>query len=303
MPARLPLLTVSPVVDEVGAPVAPFTALDTVWFQLTGTVCNIACLHCFVSCGPQETRVPMMSAADVRRFLDEAAELGAREYYFTGGEPMLHPEFWSLCEAALEVGPLTVLSNGLLIDDDAAARARQLFDAARYSFDLRVSLDGMTAEENDPVRGRGTFDQIGRGIARLAARGLSPTLTVVEHAQGMAQSERRSAFLAFARELGLTRPRVKFLPLLRMGREERRTRGYHRDELDCLSRPLDPTTIEALQCTSARLVTPHGVMSCPILLDAPEARLGQTLRETLRPLALRWAPCRTCIVDGLTCRT
>ena len=29
--------------------------------------------------------------------------------------------------------------------------------ASPYSLDLRVSLDGMSAEENDPVRGRGTF--------------------------------------------------------------------------------------------------------------------------------------------------
>ena len=75
--------------------------------------CNIACRHCFISCGPKETRVPMMAGAEVRAALDEAAALGAREYYFTGGEPMLHPEFWALCEAALAHGPLTVLSNGI----------------------------------------------------------------------------------------------------------------------------------------------------------------------------------------------
>jgi sulfatase maturation enzyme AslB (radical SAM superfamily) len=300
----LPILfAVDFAVGEARAPVAPLTALDTVWFQLTGTVCNIACLHCFITCGPKETRVPMMSAAEVRRYLDEAASLGVREYYFTGGEPMLHPEFWPLCEEALERGPLTVLTNGILIDPAAAGRARRIFDEARYSFDLRVSLDGMTAEENDPVRGRGTFAKISGGIAALAAHGLSPALTVVEHTEGMAAAEARSAFLAFARELGLPHPRVKFLPLLRIGREARRTHGYRDDELDCLQQPLDPLVGEALVCTSSRLVTASGVLTCPILLDAPGARLGATLAETLRPIALRWAPCRTCIVDGLSCRT
>ena len=230
-------LAVPPALDEARAPLVPMTALDTVWFQLTGTLCNIACRHCFISCGPKETRVSMMDADEVRRRLDEAEALGARDYYFTGGEPMLHPEFWPLVDEALRRGPLTVLTNGILIDADAAARARRSFDQARYSFDLRVSLDGMTAEENDPVRGRGTFAAITAGIAELARAGLSPAITVVEHQSGMAHDAARLAFLDFARSLGLAHPRVKFLPLLRIGREPRRTHGYGAEEVASLAGP------------------------------------------------------------------
>jgi hypothetical protein len=98
---------------------------------------------------------------------------------------------------------------------------------------------------------------------------------------------------------------VKFLPLLRIGREPRRTRGYQLDELDCLRspEPLDEATLERLVCSSSRLVTPSGVMTCPILLDAPGARLGDTLTDSCGPIRLRWAACRTCLVDGLSCRT
>jgi MoaA/NifB/PqqE/SkfB family radical SAM enzyme len=299
---RLPLAPAF-VADRVRAPRLAFRALDTVWFQLTGTLCNIACRHCFITCGPKEERVPMMTSGSVRAYLAEAVRLGAREYYFTGGEPLMHPEFWQLSEEVLAQGPLTVLSNGLLMDDAQAACARRLFDAARYSFDLRISLDGMSAAENDPVRGRGTFDGIVLGIRALAKVGLSPTLTVVEHTSGMAASFGRARFLAFARELGLARPRVKFLPLLRIGREERRTHGYQPDELDCLERPLAPELAETLQCATSRLVSAHGVSTCPILLDAKEARLASSLTESMREISLGWAACRTCIVEGLECRT
>jgi molybdenum cofactor biosynthesis enzyme MoaA len=298
------VVPLAPVLDEAQAPPVPLTALDTVWFQLTGTVCNIACRHCFITCGPTETRVPMMETARVRRFLDEAEALGARDYYFTGGEPMMHPDFWALVDDTLARGPLTVLTNGILRDADAAGRARRAFDGARYSFDLRVSLDGMSAAENDPVRGKGTFDQIIAGIRALAAVGLSPAITVVEHQAGMAAADARAAFLAFARALGLSHPRVKFLPLLRIGREERRTHGYGDDERASLAGlALDAAVVDALVCSSSRLVTAHGVMTCPILLDAPDAALGQTLAETLRPIRLRWAACKTCVVEGLSCRT
>jgi sulfatase maturation enzyme AslB (radical SAM superfamily) len=306
MSVRLPTLPLPFVADVTQAPEVALSALDTVWFQLTGTLCNIACRHCFITCGPLEDRVPMMTAASVRAFLDEAERLGVREYYFTGGEPMLHPEFWPLCEDALARGPLTVLTNGILIDVEAARRARALFDAARYSFDLRVSLDGMSAGENDPVRGSGTFETITAGIAELARVGLSPAITVVEHAQGMAAAEARLAFLAFARNLGLSHPRVKFLPLLRIGREERRTHGYldaSGDPNGWRAQPLAADVLERLVCSSSRLVTAHGVVACPILLDAPGAQLGARLADSLAPIHLRWSTCQTCVVEGLSCRT
>lgn len=285
------------------APEVSLAALDTVWIQLTGTLCNLACLHCFITCGPKEDRVPMMASADVRRVLAEAASLGVREFYFTGGEPMLHPDFWALCEAALEVGPLTVLTNGTLVDDAAADRAVALFDRSRYSFDLRISLDGMTAEQNDPVRGKGTFSQITTAVRRLAARGLSPNLTVVAHGDDMSGPAARLEFLAFTRSLGLSRPRIKIMPLLRIGREPRRTREYETAELDCLDGELAPGLDEALVCGTSRLVAAGGVYTCPILLDAPEARLADTLAGSMKPIALRWAACRTCVADGLSCNT
>jgi molybdenum cofactor biosynthesis enzyme MoaA len=301
MAHRLPVIDFA--VDAERAASVPFWAFETLWFQLTGTLCNIACRHCFITCGPKEERVPMMAIEPVRAALAEALKLGVREYYFTGGEPMLHPQFWELCEETLRQGPLTVLSNGILVDAAAARRARQLFDEARYSFDLRISLDGMDAAQNDPVRGRGTFAEITAGIAALAREGLSPAITVVEHAEGMTAADARARFLAFARDLGLAHPRVKFLPLLRIGREERRTRGYASGEVDVLAGTLDAQVAENLVCASSRLVTAGGVMTCPILLDAPGARLGARLADTLHPIQLRWAACRTCVAEGLSCRT
>jgi sulfatase maturation enzyme AslB (radical SAM superfamily) len=291
------------VLDAAQAPLVRLHGLDVVWLQLTGTLCNIACRHCFVSCGPREDRVPMMSRTAALGAIDEAAALGVRELYFTGGEPMMHPDFWEICEHALGRLPLTVLTNGIGFDDDAAARAGRLFTTSRHSFDLRISLDGMSAAENDPVRGRGTFDAVVAGLRRLAAAGVVPAITVVEHAPGMAAADARAAFLAFARSLGLAHPRVKFLPLLRVGREIQRSRGYVADELDGLAAPLDSAVEERLVCATARLVAAGGVYTCPILLDAPEARLGATLTEARRDIRLRWAACRTCVVEGLSCHT
>src|SRR5262245_12252083 len=105
------------------APDVPCLALDTVWFQVAGTLCNLACRHCFISCGPLNHAHELMERAVVRRFLAEAQGLGAKDYYFTGGEPFLHPDLLGILEDALRAGPTTVLTNATLV---TAERARAL---------------------------------------------------------------------------------------------------------------------------------------------------------------------------------
>jgi molybdenum cofactor biosynthesis enzyme MoaA len=269
---------------------------------VTGTLCNIACQHCFISCGPKADQIPMMAVDEVRRALDDGAALGVKQVYFTGGEPFLHPGLRELVDLALEVAPLTIVTNGLLLDEPTVAWLAEKFRTARYSLDLRVSLDGMNAAQNDPVRGRGTFERIVTALRRLGVAGLSPVVTVVEHEAGLEGSEARGRFLAFVGDLGIRQPRVKFLPLLRIGRERRRTHGYGaEDALDDAA--LAPDVEGRLLCASGRCVTAQGVFTCPILVERAGARLGATVAEAARPIRLGFDACRTCVLDGLRCNT
>lgn len=282
------------------APTLPLLYLDTLWLQVTGTVCNIACRHCFISCGPKNDTHPYMSVQQVQQALDDARESGVREYYFTGGEPFLHPEIFELIDRTLAQGPLSILTNGMLIDGECAAALRQRFDRSRYSFDLRVSLDGTTAQENDPIRGRGTFDQIIAGIRHLADVGLNPVLTVTE--VNTATDASRDAFRKLLRDLGLAKPRTKFLAPFRIGREERRGRGYQRHER-LLEGDLEPGDADVLQCSSCRMVTARGVWPCPILINVDDARMADRLTNALGPIELSHPACYTCHVEGVSCRT
>jgi hypothetical protein len=51
------------------------------------------------------------------------------------------------------------------------------------------------------------------------------------------------------------------------------------------------------------MVTSRGVYVCPILIDEPRARMGETLAEALRPFELAFPSCFTCHEYGVTCRT
>lgn len=301
-------LTDSRSLHVIQAPMSPnppelaLAALDTLWLQITGTLCNIACRHCFITCGPKNHRHEMMTVEQVRATLDEAYKQGVREYYFTGGEPFLHPHIRELITLTLAQGALTILTNGILIDDEMAAWLGQIFCTAPYSLDLRVSLDGYTATDNDTVRGKGTFERIIAGIKRLAMYGVNPVITVTEVRPEMGQPAERVAFMEFVRSLGLNKPRLKFLVPFLIGREEQRTRGYTEAEL-LHEGDIIPGEEQRLQCNSCRMLTDDGVYPCPLLINVPRARMGSTLADGLKPIKLAWQPCYTCHIYGVTCRT
>ena len=184
-----------PDVQPARAPHVELRSFDTLWLQVGGTVCNLACTHCFVSCSPTNHTHEPMSLAEVQRYLDEAAALGVREVYFTGGEPFLNPEMEAILAAALAIGPATVLTNGLLLDPARCARLKALDEASEYSLDLRISLDGWDAASNDPIRGEGTFDRALAGVRNLVRAGLNPVLTVTEVYRGGGNRRRQGAVL------------------------------------------------------------------------------------------------------------
>lgn len=286
----------------MNAPHVALQSLDTLWFQVGGTVCNLACTHCFVSCSPTNHTHEVMTLAEVRRYLDEAAALGVREYYFTGGEPFLNPEMEAILAATLEVGPANVLTNGLLLDPERCARLKALEQGSDYSLDLRVSLDGYDAATNDPIRGAGTFERILGGVRNLVAAGLNPVITVTEACAEAATDAGKTRFFELLRALGVERPRLKVLPVFRIGAEAERTGAY-----ESWQRLRDGEALEGgwdhLQCSACRMVTDQGVWVCPILVNEPEAKMGETLADTLGPFALSHPACWTCHVYGVSCRT
>ncbi len=281
----------------VAAPTAEFRELRTLWFQLTGTLCNLACRHCFNASGPKHPWLPPLDAALVRRYIREAESLGVREFYFTGGEPFLHPELLDLLADALAVGPTTVLTNGTLIDDAVADRLAILAAGSPYSLEIRVSLDGVTAQENDAIRGQGSFERAVAAIRHLSARRLYPIVTATDAAENGQEPRLYDRLRRLLLELGVDRPRIKIIPLFALGRLAGRATG----------RRLTPELLEGydtarLQCTETRAVADGGLYACPILAGLRGAQMGtDRLADALGPVPLYHAACVTCYETGMSC--
>src|SRR5688572_20281416 len=208
-----------------GAPRITLAQLDHLWFQIAGTLCNLTCTHCFISCSPANHTFGFLDYGHVVRALDESRALGVKEYYFTGGEPFMHPRMLDILEQTLRIGPATVLTNGTLFRDRVVERLRQLRDGSIYSLELRVSIDHPEPDANDRIRGKGAFAQAMAGVQKLVDAGFLPIVTMAQtwddaDAQHIYERMRQTLL-----NLGYTRPRVKLLPSLKIGAEATRSRG------------------------------------------------------------------------------
>ena len=211
--------------DADQVPHQPLHHLDALWIQVAGTLCNLECTHCFVSSGPGNHRHALMSRDLVAQRVAEGVSLGVKEFYFTGGEPFVHPAMIEIVADTLAHGPVTVLTNGTLFTVPRVAALRRLGAAPRYSLEIRVSLDGWRASDHDRLRGAGSFERALEGIRRLATAGLLPIVTVTQHTDEDALRF-RERYLVLLRGIGIERPRLKVLPLFLLGRETARSRGY-----------------------------------------------------------------------------
>ena len=292
------MTTPLPLLDD--APAVPLAHLDDLWFQVGGTLCNLECRHCFISCSPHNRTFGFLDLAGVRRALEQSVAFGVKEYYFTGGEPFLNRDMVAILKLTLLYGPATVLTNGTVLRDDGLRRLREAEDASRYSLEFRVSLDGFTPEENDAVRGDGTFARALRGVQQLVVHGFLPIITVARTRDDQDDGALFDGFVALLKAHSYDRPRIKILPTLRIGAEVRRCRGYEKHER-VTPEMLDGFDVGKLICNHSRVVTDRGVYVCPILIESTDARLGGTLAEAMKPYALRHQACYTCYQYGALC--
>ena len=284
------------------APRVGLASLDTLWFQVGGTICNLACTHCFVSCSPTNHTHELMPLAEIEPYLEEAAALGVREYYFTGGEPFLNPEIEAILATTLAVGPATVLTNGLLMSPDRCRRLAGLAAGSPYSLDFRISMDGYNAETNDPIRGEGTFERILAGVRNLNDAGINPVITVTEVHDENGTLQGKERFFKLLHELGIAKPRLKILPVFSIGAEAERGGAYESWQRLSAGDELD-SGWDHLQCSACRMVTDQGVWVCPILVNEPGGRMGKRLADTLGSFELDHPACWTCHVYGVSCKT
>jgi MoaA/NifB/PqqE/SkfB family radical SAM enzyme len=158
--------------------------------------CNLRCQHCFATALQQPGR-RKMTVDDYARVARECMSLGAVNFSFQGGEPLLFHDLADIivaCQPSRNV--ISVTTNGTLLTSDRVTELRRLGVDI-----LTISLDSAIAEEHDRFRGvPGTFEKTMSGIRLALQEGLRVTLGAVVTHQTL-RSEGIAALTRLAEEL------------------------------------------------------------------------------------------------------
>ena len=146
--------------DDLAAP------LYVAW-QITNE-CNLACLHCIEESGPGKAVADELGREEVLGVIDQLMDNEVPYLSFSGGEPMVHPQFFRMVEHACANGrQLKIETNGHYLDAKNCERLRELGVKA-----VQVSLDGASRPTFNRMRVLGEFDTVVEGTKNLRAAGV-----------------------------------------------------------------------------------------------------------------------------------
>jgi hypothetical protein len=170
-----------PVPSESNRPVG-----SRLWLY-TNFDCNLSCDYCCVRSSPIAPRREL-GLERVQRMTREAAELGVREIFVTGGEPFLLANIGEILAACAAAAPTTVLTNGMLF---TGRRIESLRALPRDRIVLQISLDSGTPDRHDLHRGPGTWARTREGIQRARAQGFRVRLAATVSTDAEAEDFRQ----------------------------------------------------------------------------------------------------------------
>ncbi len=142
--------------------------------------CDQRCKHCYIYAedsrkAPQAMTLPQMrqTLANCLTFCDA---MGYAPYFcLTGGDPLLHPQFWDLAELLHQLkAPFTILGNPFHLTDQVCKRLKK-YGCRSY----QLSIDGLE-QTHDALRKPGSYRETVEKIGMLNRAGLhSAVMTTV----------------------------------------------------------------------------------------------------------------------------
>lgn len=199
------------------AEVVPQNDLKVVYYAITEG-CNLRCPYCYAS---SEKALPgELTTDEALGLMNQIADMGASTVVFTGGEAMMRRDLFDIVRHARAAGLRTnIITNGTFIRKIETARTMaEIFDR------VTVSVDGATAEQHEPTRGRGTFAKVIKALELLNEAGVEP---VINHVVTADNAEHIAEVAALGERFRINHVRAQFHSDLGRAKFDDLSFGWH----------------------------------------------------------------------------
>jgi len=138
-------------------------------------MCNLNCKHCYQDAGPSATP-DELTLEEKLDLVDRLANSGVKIPVLSGGEPLIHPDFFPVLERMVSKGMFAAAaSNATTITKEVARRLKET--GLNY---VEISLDSVNHEKHDEFRGvAGTWQQTVEGIKNCVEAGIFTAVATV----------------------------------------------------------------------------------------------------------------------------
>ncbi|HBM16749.1 MAG TPA: hypothetical protein DD381_10465 [Lentisphaeria bacterium] len=137
------------------------------------SICNLECLHCCEEAG--HTMENELNKEEVKDFCNQIAALNIPYVAISGGEPMLHPDFFEICEFFRKNNiSLKVETNGHFIGPEEARRFAELGFRS-----VQISVDGRTPQTFETMRVNGDYEKTLNACRLLVDAGVNTEIVFV----------------------------------------------------------------------------------------------------------------------------
>jgi len=282
------------------------TTLKTLWFN-TGTLCNLACVNCYIESTPKNDALVYLTHAEVVSYLDEIKREGypTEEIGITGGEPFMNPDIIPIMGECLDRGfQLLVLTNAMRPMMKSEKELLELKYKYGAALTIRVSVDHFKRELHEEERGPRSWEPMMLGLKWLSDNGF--TIDIAGRTRwGEDEQELREGFDGFFKEYGIKIDAhdKKQLMLFPEMDENAPVPEITTACWDILN--VDP---DDMMCASSRMVVKRkgddkpSVMACTLLAYDQQFNMGQTLKEASKSVHLNHPHCaKFCVLGGGAC--
>lgn len=134
--------------------------------------CNLRCVYCMPKEGLQwQPHADQLSAEEIARVVETAAQGGVKRVRLTGGEPLVHPHIVDIVRRIASIQSIEEVSlttNAMLLE----RLAQPLADAGLTR--VNVSLDSLDADKFKRITRGGDLNRVWSGIAATERAHLAP---------------------------------------------------------------------------------------------------------------------------------
>jgi hypothetical protein len=281
---------------------------ETLWFN-TGTLCNIACLNCYIESSPSNDQLVYITSAEVEDYLNQLEDRAwnVREIALTGGEPFMNPEIIEIIEAGLKRGyDLLVLTNAMrpMMRKTMRAGLERLHADYGRKLTLRISVDHWSEKLHDEERGKGSFEKTLQGMRWLRDTGIQMTVagrTVWGESDAASRKGYADLFAAESFEIDATHPgQTVLFPEM--------DETVDVPEITTACWGILNKSPDGVMCSSSRMVVKRKgtekptVLACTLLPYSPEFEMGSSLEDAEGDVSLNHPHCaKFCVLGGASC--